>query len=231
MRVSDGLKRGGQRALTALLFAWSIGCVAQQSSPSAHGVPSAHELAGRVDRHYNELHSLKTQFTENFQGMGMDRTESGTLLMLKPGRMKWDYSAPAGKIFLIDGNFAWFYAQGDAHVQRIPTKELDDLRSPLRFLLGKTKLEKELDGLAVTNGPNGAFTLTGIPKGMEKRVARTTLTVTPAGTITSIEIEETDGSLTHFTFRGEEPNAAIPAGAFHFTPPEGVPVVDEPPPV
>jgi len=55
--------------------------------------------------------------------------------------------------------------------------------------------------------------------------------VTAEGTITSIEIEETDGALTRFRFTGEEPNAPIPAGAFRFTPPAGVPVVDAPPPV
>jgi len=67
--------------------------------------------------------------------LGINRTESGTLLLLKPGRMKWDYSSPAGKLFLLDGRYAWFYSKGDPQVQRIPAKELDDLRSPLRFLL------------------------------------------------------------------------------------------------
>ena len=75
----------------------------------------------------------------------MQRTESGTLLLVKPGRMKWEYSSPPGKIFLLDGKYAWFYTKGDAQVQRIPAKELDDLRSPLRFLLGHTNLEKEID--------------------------------------------------------------------------------------
>jgi outer membrane lipoprotein carrier protein len=62
-------------------------------------------------------------------------------------------------------------------------------------------------------------------------VARLTLTVTADGTITGIEIEEADGALTRFTFTGEQPNVVIPATAFHFTPPAGVPVVDALPPV
>lgn len=107
----------------------------------AQAAPTAHELAQRVDRHYNQLHSLKAGFVETYQGLGMDRTESGTLLLLKPGRMRWDYAQPAGKLFLLDGKFAWFYSRGDPQVQRIPSKELDDLRSPLRFLLGHTELE------------------------------------------------------------------------------------------
>ncbi len=193
--------------------------------------PSAQELAQRVDRHYDQLHSLKAGFTENYAGLGMQRTESGTLLLVKPGRMKWEYSSPPGKIFLLDGKYAWFYTKGDAQVQRIPAKELDDLRSPLRFLLGHTNLEKEMNNLTAATAANGDFTLTGQPRGQEKRVARLTLTVTAAGAITAIEIEEADGALTRFTFTGEQPDAAIPAQTFQFNPPPGVPVVDAMPPV
>lgn len=193
--------------------------------------PSAHDLAQRVDRHYNQLHSLKAGFTESYEGLGLKRSESGTLTMVKPGRMKWDYSSPAGKLFLLDGKYAWFYTRGDPQVQRIPAKQLDDLRSPLRFLLGHTELEKELNNLKLTSGANGRFTLTGQPKGQEKRVARLTLTVTADGAITGIEMEESDGALTRFTFTGEQSNAPVPAETFRFTPPAGVPVVDSLPPV
>jgi len=198
---------------------------------AAQQAPSAHELAQRVDHHYNQLHSLKAGFTESYEGLGMQRTESGTLLLLKPGRMKWDYSNPGGKLFLLDGKFAWFYSQGDPQVQRIPAKQLDDLRSPLRFLLGHTELEKEMDTLTLAPAAQGRFTLSGQPRGQEKRVSRLSITVTAEGTITGIEIEEIDGAITRFAFTGEVPNAAIPAEQFHFSPPAGVPVVDAAAPV
>jgi outer membrane lipoprotein carrier protein len=218
------LRRGGF-VLAATLCFFAIPGFAQ-SSPA-----SVHDIAQRVDRHYNQLHSLKAGFTESYEGMGMSRTESGTLLLLKPGRMKWEYSSPAGKLFLLDGKYAWFYTRGDPQVQRIPAKQLDDLRSPLRFLLGHTQLEKELNNLKLASAANGRFTLNGQPKGQENRIQRLTLTVTADGTITAIEIEEVDGALTRFTFTAEEPNAAVSAGTFRFTPPAGVPVVDALPPV
>ncbi len=201
---------------------------AQKPSPSAKD--SAHDLAARVDRHYNQLHSLKAGFSETYQGMGVKRTESGTLFLLKPGRMKWDYSSPSGKLFLLDGKYAWFYTRGDPQVQRIPARQLDDLRSPLRFLLGHTELAKEMDSLTLAPASNGCFTLSGQPKGQQQRIRRLTLTVTAEGTIVAIEIEETNGALTHFTFTGEQPNAPVPPNAFRFTPPPGVPVVNALPP-
>jgi outer membrane lipoprotein carrier protein len=225
-------RRGGRSLLTAALMTACL--CAQQPQPAQQSAksspPSIHELARRVDQRYNKLHSLKAAFTESYAGLGVHRSESGTLLLLKPGRMRWDYTSPPGKLFLLDGKFAWFYSQGDAQVQRIPEKQLDDLRSPLRFLLGHTELEKELTGIALTTALNGQFTLTGQPKGQEKSVERLALTLTPAGVITGIEIEEGDGAITRLTFSGEVPDAAIPPAAFRFNPPPGVPVIDTPAP-
>jgi outer membrane lipoprotein carrier protein len=152
--------RGKCLLMAVFCFTWAISAYADSSSPSAK------ELAQRVDRHYNSLHSLKAGFSETYQGLGTDRTESGTLLLLKPGRMKWDYSSPPGKIFVLDGKYAWSYTRGDAQAERIPAKELNDLRSPLRYLLGHAELGRELDNLKVAPAANGQFTLTGIPKGM-----------------------------------------------------------------
>jgi outer membrane lipoprotein carrier protein len=218
--------RGGQPMLAALVL-WS--CSLGTRLPAQ--APDAHTMAQRVDQHYNKLHSLKAGFTESYDGLGVKRTESGTLLMEKPGRMRWDYSSPEGKLFLLDGKFAWFYAKGNPHVQRMKAKDLDDLRSPLRFLLGHTQLEKEFNQLTLKPVANGESTLSGVPKGQENRIARVTLTVRADGTITGIEIEEIDGVMTRFAFNDEAVNASVPAGVFKFTPPLGVPVVDGLPPV
>ncbi len=215
----------------AVCVVWLLCAAASCGFGQTQAAPTAHELAARVDHHYDALHSLKADFTESYAGLGMQRTEAGTLYLRKPGRMLWQYSSPPGKIFLLDGKSAWFYTKGDAQVQRIPAKEVDDLRSPLRFLLGHTELEKEITGLKLTSASNGRFTLTGEPKGQENRVTRLSLTVTAEGAITAIEVEEPDGAITRFTFTKEQTDAPIPAEIFHFTPPPGVPVVEAMPPV
>lgn len=230
MSLGNTIRRGGLLIAAAVLLSISIGAQ-QHPAPAKDSPADVHALAQRVDQHYNKLHSLKAGFTESYVGLGMHRQESGTLLLLKPGRMRWDYSSPAGKVFLLDGKYAWFYTQGDAQVQRLKAKELDDLRSPLRFLLGHTQLEKELTHLTVKPAANGEFTLTGQPKGQEARIPRLALTVTTDGAITAIEIEEVDGAITSFTFTGEVPDAPIPPRTFHFNPPAGVPVIDALPPV
>ena len=201
--------------------------------PSAASL-TATDLAKRVDEHYNKLHTLKASFAEQYDGLGMHRSDSGVMLLQKPGKMRWDYQSTPGKLFVLDGKYAWFYSPGDTQVQRIAASKLDDLRSPLRFLLGHTKLENELVDLKVFPAQASKpeeYELTGVPKGQEKRIAKLSLDVTVNGEIHGITIEEIDGARTTFTFTSEEPNAKIAESAFHFIAPAGVPVVDALPPI
>jgi outer membrane lipoprotein carrier protein len=162
--------------------------------------------------------------------MGMDRAEEGTLLLKKPGRMRWSYATPVGKVFVLDGKFAWFYTPGDAQATRVPAKELDDLRSPLRFLLGHTQLKKELDDLTVVVEGAG-FRISGVPKGMAQRVKLLTLGVTAEGAIETMRLEEVDGAVTEFAFSGMQENVPVKDSDFMFTPPIGVAVVNGLPPI
>lgn len=188
-----------------------------------------HTVADKVDQRYNHLHTLEAQFSETYSGAGMTRTESGTLTLKKPGRMRWDYDQPRPKMFLTDGTTAWFYVPGERQVRRAPVKQLDDLRSPLRYLLGKTKLEKEFVSLAIATDAKpsnaGDIVLRGVPKGMQERVAQTLVEVTPDGLIIRIVVEELDGSITEFRFLQQKENVQLPDQHFRFTPPPGVEVV------
>jgi len=189
-----------------------------------------HAVADKVDQRYNHMQTLEAQFAESYSGSGMTRKESGTLLLKKPGRMRWDYDEPRPKMFLTDGSTAWFYVPGEKQVRRTPVKQIEDLRSPLRYLLGKSKLEKEFAGLAIVTDAQpmkaGNIVLRGQPKGIEERVSQTLLEVTPDGMITRIVVEETDGSVTEFRFLQQKQNVQIEDARFKFVPPPGVEVVE-----
>jgi outer membrane lipoprotein carrier protein len=202
-------------------------------SSSWASAQSAAVIAAKVDAHYNHLHSLRAGFVESFEGLGIERTERGTLLLAKPGRMKWVYAAPKGKLFVLDGKYAWSYAEGDAQVQRVSAAKLDDLRSPLRFLLGHTQLEKELVGLTARPVDGGLFAIEGKPRadGKNASIAAIRMRVTAQGVIRQIEIEQMDGSLTRFEFTNEEVDVKLSDGEFKFIVPNGVPVVDALPPI
>ncbi|MGH9577359.1 MAG: outer membrane lipoprotein chaperone LolA [Terriglobales bacterium] len=188
------------------------------------------EIARKVDQHYNNLRSLQAEFTESYRGLGVARTESGTLWLKRPGRMRWEYREPREKLFVTDGKTAWFYLPGERQVRRAPVKRLDDLRSPLRYLLGKSRLEKEFDGLAIAEGTTptaaGNTVLRGLPRILQDRVREVLLEVTTDGRIVRIVIEELDDSSTEFRFRNLQENPTISDERFRFSPPAGAEVIE-----
>jgi outer membrane lipoprotein carrier protein len=192
--------------------------------------PDVRVLAQEVDRHYNHLHSLRAKFTEIYRGAGIERTESGTLWLKKPGKMRWEYRSPREKLFLGDGKDAWFYVPGDQQARKTPMRKLDDLQSPLAFLLGKTKLEKELQGLSkdpdATVLMAGDVMLKGASTVQAERISQVGLEITPEKQISRIVIKERDGSVTEYRFSEQNENVEVADQLFHFAPPPGVEVIE-----
>ena len=189
-----------------------------------------HSLAGAVDAHYNRLRSLEAEFIEVYRGAGMERSETGTLWLKKPGKMRWEYRSPREKLFVSDGRDAWFYVPDDRQARKTAAKKLEDVRSPLAFLLGKTKLEKELRGLSmapdITPLAAGNVVLRGMPVGMEDRVSEILLEVTPEHQIARLVIQEVDGAATEYRFSQQKEDVAVADGRFEFRPPAGTETVE-----
>jgi len=195
---------------------------------SANGVA---EIARGTDAHYNNLKTFKADFTETYKAPGISRTESGTLWLKKPGRMRWEYHQPREKLFLTDSHTAFFYVPGENQARKTPLKNLDDIRSPLRYLLGKTKLEKELEGLSLAPDlspvKSGDTVLRGVPKAMKDRISEVILDISPTFQIDRILIRELDGTTTDFVFSNTQENVPVQDSLFHFAPPAGVEVIEE----
>ena len=87
-----------------------------------------HSIAQAVDEHYNRLRTLQAEFTEEYRGAGIERTEAGTVWLAKsgpalggskkPGKMRWEYRSPRGKLFVSDGKDAWFYVPDDRQARK-----------------------------------------------------------------------------------------------------------------
>jgi outer membrane lipoprotein carrier protein len=193
------------------------------------------QLARAVDAHYNHLHSLQSDFTEIYRGDGPERVESGTLWLKKPRKMRWEYRSPEEKLFVSDGQVVWFYQPAERQLRKTSLRKLDDWRSPLAFLLGKTKLENELQGLskAVDQAPLGAgnTVLRGVPRAavqqnMAGRVSEVQLEVTASDQIVRIVLMDADGGSTEFRFGGWKENVELSDSRFQFTPPSGVETVE-----
>jgi len=213
-------------SIYCLLLCWLL--------PVAVAIPvqgeDIHQLARAVDAHYNHLRSLQSDFTEIYRGDGPERVESGTLWLKKPRKMRWEYRSPKEKLFISDGEAVWFYLPTERQLRKTSLRKLDDLRSPLAFLLGKTKLENELRGLSkvVDQSPlvAGNILLRGVPQAMVGQTSEVQLEITPSNQIVRIVLVEADGGTTEFRFAGWKENLELNDSRFQFTPPPGVETVE-----
>jgi outer membrane lipoprotein carrier protein len=215
------------KKLKAVLFLLLVvGGQALRAQPAA---ANAQQMAAIIDARYNGMKSLRADFTEIYSGGGIRRSESGTLWIKKPGKMRWDYASPQKKLFVTDGATAWFYVPGEHQARRTSLKKMDDLRSPLRFLLGHTKLNKELRGLSlapdVPPETAGDVVLRGIPVAMEDRISQLLLESDGQGYLRRIVMEELDGSRTEFRLENQQENYPAKDAEFSFRPPAGVEVL------
>jgi outer membrane lipoprotein carrier protein len=160
----------------------------------------------------------------------MERTEGGTLWLKKPGKMRWEYRSPREKLFVSNGKDAWFYVPEDHQARKSAAKKLEDIRSPLAFLLGKTKLEKELRGLSlapdIATLQSGDMVLRGVPLAMADQLNEIVIEITPEHRIVRLILQAVDGSSTEYQFTGQKEDVPIADSRFQFKPPTGTEVVE-----
>ena len=97
-----------------------------------------------VEEHYNRTQTLQAAFAQIFTMQGHKRTEKGELYLRKPGRMRWQYSTPAGKLYVSDGKYIYSYVPSENRAERINFKETGDMRAPLAFLLGRLHFQEAI---------------------------------------------------------------------------------------
>src|SRR4029453_2637292 len=81
-------------------------------------------------------------------------TEKGHLLIKKPGKMRWDYTAPEAKQFVSDGVKVYSYIPADKQVIVGTVPQDDTASTPALFLTGKGDLTRDFTA-AITDVPAG----------------------------------------------------------------------------
>jgi chaperone LolA len=205
------------------LVATCLLCACAASPSSARNL---NEILKGVEARYNSARTLEARFEQRWLAGGRPRrAESGTLKLLKPGKMRWDYTIPAGKLFLSDGKTLWYASPATGRVERTAMKNADDFRTPLAFLLGRLSFKKTFQDLELRESGSEA-TIVAIPKASRAPYSKVEFTLSPANEITRLLITGLDETIMEFRFSGEKLNASIDSASFRYTPPAGVEVVE-----
>jgi len=178
-------------------------------------------LLNRVENRYNRAKTLQVLFSQRYLRPGVgQKIESGTLDLRKPGRMRWDYRKPAGKLAVSDGKFLYLYDPEQNQARRWKMQDTEDLRAPLAFLLGKLHFQKEFKN--IQGRPDGAGTrITAEPQNDNLPYSAVEFVVTPEGRIEEVKVTSFDRSIQDYTFADEKMDPPLSDRLFQFQLPPG----------
>jgi outer membrane lipoprotein carrier protein len=185
------------------------------------------QLLKLVETRYNQAQSIQLDFSETYAGFHRPlQSESGVLYLRKPGRMRWEYQTPAGKLFLSDGRNVFLYTPDERRAERGSLKQSEDERAPLAFLLGKLDFSREFKSFRSRPGEGGGTWIAAEPKSDSLAYTEVEFLAMPEGRIERMRVTGQDQSKLEFTFRNERRNVTLAASLFTFTPPPGTEIVE-----
>ena len=111
----------------------------------AQVTPPAADIAAALQRRYETIKDFSATFTQTYEGALLRRkaTESGTVHIKKPGKMRWEYAAPEKKLVVSDGQTMFMYFPADKQVMKNPVPEHDEATSAILFLMGKGDVARD----------------------------------------------------------------------------------------
>jgi outer membrane lipoprotein carrier protein len=217
--------------LPVLLLAASAraGPQAPPAGAQAPELPPAQEVAAALQRKYDTIRDFTADFVHQSEGgvLRKKQTESGTVQVKKPGKMRWDYKKPEPKLFVADGAQIYLYVPADNQVIITPVPKDDQATTAVLFLVGKGNLVRDFTVTYAQGGTADTYALRLQPKLPDRDydwlqivVDRRTLQ------IRSLSAADSQGGRSTFQFSNFKENAGVSDKVFEFKIPRGADVVN-----
>jgi outer membrane lipoprotein carrier protein len=172
-----------------------------------------------IQRRYGSLRDLRARFVQETRSVALGGASSsratrsrGTVVLAKPGKMRWSYEAPEESLVVSDGSTLWIYDPARGEAQRFTVGEGYLSGAAIHFLLGEGDLRREFDLEAQS-----------CPASYERLHVR----ADPAtGHLLATQVIDLVGNVTSVEFSEIRVNLDPPAESFRFDPPSGVRVIE-----
>jgi outer membrane lipoprotein carrier protein len=198
-------------------------------SPAPASATEAGEIVAGLQRWLDGTRDLECRFTQRLVSgaLGEAPEESGTLRIVRPGHMRWDYHEPEAKVALLEGDRTEVYLPADRQLVR---GRLGPDRGLLGGILaGDRKVTELFEAAAVATGTGGSVQLRLTPRAASEDLEAVVLTLRPPTlAIEAADVFDAAGSHLEYRFTGLRRNRGIRVEAFRFTPPRGTEIIDAP---
>jgi outer membrane lipoprotein carrier protein len=218
---------GPRLALAACLTLTTA--LAGAQGPAAARTPA--DLARQVQARYDTVQDFEGEFTQTYEGgvLRTKTTERGTVVIKRPGKMRWVYTAPERKEFVSDGVkiYAYFPADRQVIVSAAPT---GSDTTPALFLTGQANLVRDFAASAIElpGAPAGNLGLKLVANKPDPDFEWLAVSVDPATfQIQQLVALDRQGGRSTFTFRNLRENRRPADTSFVFRIPKGVDVINQ----
>jgi outer membrane lipoprotein carrier protein len=210
--------------LAALVVASAVGPL----SLVRQTAPSAPEVAAQVQQKYDRVRDFSAEFTHEAESGVLRKKllERGTVLVKKPGKMRWTYKAPEEKVFVSDGSRMFMHTPADNQVIVSPVPSEDEATTAVLFLTGKGNLTRDFRVSFTEGEAAGAYGLKLQPMLQQRDYDWLHLVVDRATfQIRSLTAADKQGTRSTFTFTNLKENVGLPDKMFAFSIPRGADVI------
>ena len=189
--------------------------------------PDVKSLLDRVTTVYADGAAHSSSFTQTYTpaGFAAARSESGTVWIQTPARLRFEYSSPEKKVFTYDGIEGRLFTPEDKQLTSRRLSPEDRARLPIVFLTDPAELDRQYSIERETSA-GGAARLLLKPRSPRPDLAWLRVTIAADGTIGGLSYEDSSGNRSEFRFETWKKDKPRPASDYKVTGPPGTRVLE-----
>ena len=178
-------------------------------------------IVDRVQSYYDNLEGFEANFIQRYEHRLLNKVieEKGRVIVKKPGRFRWEYTAPEQKLFITDSNRSYFYIPKENQVfvsHKLQGAMGMSKGSPFEVFAGTAQMTDSFTFFASTQSPAlGGMVLDKVEMEIDPKT----------GTLLRIVLVDFSRNRTEFRFQNIRKKLNLAEALFHFTVPSGVDVI------
>jgi outer membrane lipoprotein carrier protein len=196
----------------------------------AQTAQSPEAIARALQARYAGIRDFSADFVQTYRGgvLKTQTSERGTVVVKKPGKMRWVYTRPERKELVSDGKKIYWYVPEDKQVVVSDMPAQDAATTPALFLSGKGDIVRDFTATVLAGGTGTSTQLKLVPKRPEPEYEYLVVSVDPASMqIRTLTTRDRQGGESTLTFTNMKENRGVSDKEFEFRTPRGVNVVTD----
>ena len=189
-------------------------------------------VARRVQERYDQVQDLSADFAQEMRlrAGGQILRSRGRMYFARPGRMRWEYETPEVQTIVADGEHLWIHQPEDKQVLRAPLERAFQSQTPVSFLFGLARIERDFSPSLLPPREDGGVLLALEPRAEEGgALGELVLEVDPATwDLRAATVVDPLGNRTEVRLIDPKRNRGVEEARFVFERPPGTDLLEAP---